>query len=98
MQTNEQRINGITATLRETQGPDDTPEKLEEERLAAQQLIETGTSSAPKERQVLTKHGVAEPLTEAEIALKDSYIDQGFPDWSRRDFQQFVKGLETYGW
>ncbi|SJL09809.1 related to ISW2-ATPase component of a two subunit chromatin remodeling complex [Armillaria ostoyae] len=75
------RINGITATLRETQGPDDTPEKLEEERLAAQQLIET-----------------AEPLTEAEIALKDSYIDQGFPDWSRRDFQQFVKGLETYGW
>ena len=36
-----QRLNGITATLREAQ-PDDTPEKLEEEREAAQQFIDTG--------------------------------------------------------
>ncbi|KAF5371313.1 hypothetical protein D9758_004202 [Tetrapyrgos nigripes] len=74
------RLNGITATLRDP-GPDDTPESLEEERAAAQELIDT-----------------AEPLTEEEQALKDQYIESGFPDWSRRDFQQLVKGLEAYGW
>lgn len=41
---------------------------------------------------------IAEPLTEAEIAEKDAYIESGFPDWSRRDFQQFIRGLEAYGW
>ncbi|KAK7470113.1 chromatin remodeling complex Adenosinetriphosphatase [Stygiomarasmius scandens] len=40
----------------------------------------------------------AEPLTEEEQALKDQYIEKGFPDWSKRDFQQLVKGLEAYGW
>jgi hypothetical protein len=39
-----QRLNGITATLREPTGPDDTPEKLEEERLAAQDFIDNGMS------------------------------------------------------
>ena len=40
----------------------------------------------------------AEPLTDAEMALKESYIAQGFPDWSRRDFQQFIRALEAYAW
>jgi len=40
----------------------------------------------------------AEPLTEEEMALKEEYAQQGFGDWSRRDFQQFVRSLETYGW
>lgn len=75
------RLNGIPALARETTGPDDTPEKLEEERLAQQDFIDN-----------------AEPLTEDELALKDTYIEQGFPDWSRRDFQQLVKALEAYGW
>lgn len=25
-------------------------------------------------------------------------MKRGFEDWSRRDFQQFVRALETYGW
>lgn len=37
-----QRLNEIPATLREPQGEDDTPEKLEAERQAAQEFIETG--------------------------------------------------------
>jgi SWI/SNF-related matrix-associated actin-dependent regulator of chromatin subfamily A member 5 len=41
---------------------------------------------------------LAEPLTEEEMAEKEAYIEEGFPDWSRRDFQQFVRALETYGW
>jgi hypothetical protein len=39
-----QRLNGITAPLPlpEPQGPDDTPEKLEAERQAAQNFIDNG--------------------------------------------------------
>ncbi|KAG2134024.1 SNF2 family N-terminal domain-containing protein [Suillus bovinus] len=74
------RQNGITATPREP-GPDDTPEKLEAERAAAQEFIDT-----------------AEPLTEEEQALKEKYTEAGFHDWSRRDFQQFVRALENFGW
>lgn len=40
----------------------------------------------------------AEPLTEKQLAEKEALIAQGFEDWSRRDFQQFIRGLETYGW
>ena len=40
----------------------------------------------------------AEPLTEEELAEKETLISQGFENWSRRDFQQFVRALETYGW
>ncbi|OJA19787.1 hypothetical protein AZE42_11369 [Rhizopogon vesiculosus] len=75
------RLNGIAATLRETQGPDDTPETLEAERAAAQEFIDN-----------------AEPLTEEEQALKEKYTDAGFHAWSRRDFQQFIRALENYGW
>ncbi|KAF8079370.1 SNF2 family N-terminal domain-containing protein [Lyophyllum atratum] len=75
------RLNGITATIRETITPEDTPEKLEAERQVAQDFIDN-----------------AEALTEEEMAEKEAYIEEGFPDWSRRDFQQFVKALEAYGW
>jgi len=37
-----QRLNEIPATLREPQGEDDTPEKLEAEQQAAQEFIDTG--------------------------------------------------------
>jgi SWI/SNF-related matrix-associated actin-dependent regulator of chromatin subfamily A member 5 len=36
-----QRLNGINASIREA-GPDDTPEMLEVERLAAQEFIDSG--------------------------------------------------------
>ncbi|KAJ7760399.1 P-loop containing nucleoside triphosphate hydrolase protein [Mycena metata] len=75
------RLNGIPATVRESQAPEDTPERLEEERVAAQEFIDN-----------------AEPLTEEEIAKKEEYVEQGFADWTRRDFQQFVRALESHGW
>ncbi|KAJ3550827.1 hypothetical protein NMY22_g187 [Coprinellus aureogranulatus] len=76
-----QRLNGIPALPRDPLGPEDTPEKIEEDRIAAQKFIDE-----------------AEPLTEEEQALKEELIQGGFPDWSRRDFQQFVRALESYGW
>jgi len=41
---------------------------------------------------------VAEPLEDEDLDLKEDYIKQGFPEWSRRDFQQLIRGMETYGW
>ncbi|OBZ68412.1 ISWI chromatin-remodeling complex ATPase ISW2 [Grifola frondosa] len=70
------KLNDIPATLRDPAGPEDTPEKLEAERKAAQDR---------------TSH-------EEQLQEKEELISHGFEDWSRRDFQQFVRALETYGW
>ncbi|RFU29918.1 hypothetical protein B7463_g6435, partial [Scytalidium lignicola] len=39
----------------------------------------------------------ATPLTEAEQEEKQRLSQQGFADWNRRDFQQFVNGSAKYG-
>ncbi|KAK3173325.1 hypothetical protein OEA41_006654 [Lepraria neglecta] len=39
----------------------------------------------------------AEPLTEKEQQQKEEMSQQGFADWNRRDFQQFVNGSARYG-
>ncbi|KAJ6518654.1 SNF2 family N-terminal domain-containing protein [Mycena sanguinolenta] len=75
------RLNGIPAIVRESTAPEDTPERLEEERLAAQEFIDN-----------------AEPLTEEELQRKEELALQGFGEWSRRDFQQLVRALESNGW
>ncbi|KAG5450102.1 SWI/SNF- matrix-associated actin-dependent regulator of chromatin sub A member 5 [Clonorchis sinensis] len=39
----------------------------------------------------------AEPLTEEELAEKEDLLTQGFTNWSKRDFQQFIKANEKHG-
>ncbi|OCK81545.1 chromatin remodelling complex ATPase chain ISW1 [Lepidopterella palustris CBS 459.81] len=39
----------------------------------------------------------AEPLTEQEQEEKAQLIEMGFPEWNRRDFQQFLNGSAKYG-
>ncbi|RMZ90644.1 hypothetical protein DV736_g2131, partial [Chaetothyriales sp. CBS 134916] len=39
----------------------------------------------------------AEPLTDAEKHLKSELQEQGFHNWNRRDFQQFINGSARYG-
>ena len=39
----------------------------------------------------------ATPLTEAEMAEKARLSEEGFPEWNRRDFQQFINGSAKYG-
>jgi SWI/SNF-related matrix-associated actin-dependent regulator of chromatin subfamily A member 5 len=39
----------------------------------------------------------AVPLTEEEKAEKDKLITEGFPEWNKRDFQQFLNGSAKYG-
>ena len=40
-------MNDIPAVTREPAGPEDTPEKLEEERKEAQEFIDNGSCSLP---------------------------------------------------
>lgn len=39
----------------------------------------------------------SEPLSEEEIAEKDRLLTQGFTQWTKRDFNQFIKANEKYG-
>ena len=39
----------------------------------------------------------AEPLSRAEETKKSKLMTEGFSDWSRRDFQAFVRGCEKHG-
>lgn len=66
-------------------------------------MREAGPDDSPeeleKERQTAQEFiDNAEPLTEQEQAEKESLIKQGFESWSKRDFQQFIRALESYGW
>lgn len=36
-------------------------------------------------------------MTEEEMGEKDSLLTQGFTNWSKRDFNQFIKANEKYG-
>lgn len=64
---------------------------------------EAGSDDSPeeleKERQTAQEFiDNAEPLAEEEQAEKEALIKQGFESWSKRDFQQFIRALESYGW
>jgi SWI/SNF-related matrix-associated actin-dependent regulator of chromatin subfamily A member 5 len=39
----------------------------------------------------------AEPLTEEEVAEKETLAEEGFGDWNKRDFQQFINGSAKFG-
>ncbi|KAF2130418.1 hypothetical protein P153DRAFT_314292 [Dothidotthia symphoricarpi CBS 119687] len=39
----------------------------------------------------------AEPLTDEEKAEKERLLEKGFPEWSKRDFQAFLRGSGKYG-
>lgn len=39
----------------------------------------------------------AEPVTEEEMEERDQLLTQGFLNWSKRDFNQFIKANEKYG-
>jgi SWI/SNF-related matrix-associated actin-dependent regulator of chromatin subfamily A member 5 len=94
-----QRFNEITAPLREPLGPEDTPERLDAECQAAQDFIDNGVLLGPFDSlpQADCSYPV-EPLTDDEQAEKEAYLKDGFPDWSRRDFQQLVRALEANSW
>ncbi|KAI9719025.1 MAG: hypothetical protein M1812_003654 [Candelaria pacifica] len=59
---------------------------------------ESGLSEREAERDLEQKEiDDATPLTEKEQEDKARYSEQGFLDWNRRDFQQFLNGAAKHG-
>jgi len=42
-------------------------------------------------------HAVVEEFTEADELKRDKLIEQGWPEWNKKDFFMFIKMAETYG-
>lgn len=58
---------------------------------------ELGPEAAKVQKEEQKKIDEAEPLTEEEMTEKDSLLTQGFTNWTKRDFNQFIKANEKYG-
>jgi len=56
-----------------------------------------GSDAERTRREEQKKIDDAEVLTEEEIAEKEDLLKQGFSNWTKRDFNQFVKANEKYG-
>ena len=60
---------------------------------------EEDTEEERKLQQELEQKEIDEaiPLTEEEVEEKERMTQEGFADWNRRDFQQFINGSGKYG-
>jgi len=56
-----------------------------------------GPDAARFQREEQDKIDESEPLTEEEVLEKERLLNEGFTNWSRRDFNQFIKANEKYG-
>ncbi|KAI6171188.1 Transcription activator [Aphelenchoides bicaudatus] len=57
----------------------------------------TGKEAEREKQTEQSKIDAAEALTEEELEERDNLLSDGFRDWSKRDFTQFVKAAEKYG-
>lgn len=58
---------------------------------------ELGPEATKIQREEQRKIDEAEALSEDEIAEKEALLGQGFTNWTKRDFNQFIKANEKYG-
>lgn len=58
---------------------------------------ELGSDASRVQKEEQRKIDEAEPLTEEELAEKEKLLTQGFTNWTKRDFNQFIKANEKYG-
>ena len=58
-----------------------------------------GSNVDPAEQEALEREmeRVAPPLSEEQLEEKDRLMQDGFTQWSRRDLNNFIRGLEEYG-
>lgn len=79
----------------------DTRSKMQKEHGIPAAPVTTGLSPEELEAERVAeqeKIDNAVPLTEEEQAEKEALSSTGFENWSRRDYQQFVRALENHGW
>lgn len=80
--------------------PTMSAEELEAERAAEQDAVDTGEPAAQhRQWQLLTVRTAcaAEPLTAEEEKEKAQLAGEGFSNWTKREFQAFIRGCELYG-
>uniref|UniRef100_A0A8D8WF21 Chromatin-remodeling complex ATPase chain Iswi n=1 Tax=Cacopsylla melanoneura TaxID=428564 RepID=A0A8D8WF21_9HEMI len=58
---------------------------------------ELGSYDSKNQREEQKKIDDSEPLTEEELTEKEDLLTQGFTNWTKRDFSQFIKANEKYG-
>ncbi|XP_022908972.1 chromatin-remodeling complex ATPase chain Iswi isoform X2 [Onthophagus taurus] len=58
---------------------------------------ELGPDASKQQKEEQRKIDESEPLSEEEQQEKESLLTQGFTNWSKRDFNQFIKANEKYG-
>jgi len=58
---------------------------------------EFGADAARIQKEEQKKIDEAEPVTEEELEERDDLLKQGFLNWTKRDFNQFIKANEKYG-
>ncbi|XP_067142954.1 SWI/SNF-related matrix-associated actin-dependent regulator of chromatin subfamily A member 5 [Centruroides vittatus] len=59
--------------------------------------IDLGPDAGRIQKEEQQKIDEAEPLVEDEVAEKEKLLTEGFTNWTRRDFNQFIKANEKYG-
>ncbi|XP_060530660.1 chromatin-remodeling complex ATPase chain Iswi isoform X2 [Cylas formicarius] len=59
--------------------------------------LELGPDASKQQREEQRKIDDSEALTEDEQQEKETLLTQGFTNWSKRDFNQFIKANEKYG-
>ncbi|CAG9859824.1 unnamed protein product [Phyllotreta striolata] len=59
--------------------------------------LELGPDATKQQKEEQRKIDESEPLTEDEQQEKETLLTQGFTNWSKRDFNQFIKANEKYG-
>lgn len=59
--------------------------------------LDLGADAGRVQKEEQKKIDESDPLTEDEIAEKDKLLTEGFTNWTKRDFNQFIKANEKYG-
>ncbi|KAG5883525.1 hypothetical protein JTB14_019292 [Gonioctena quinquepunctata] len=59
--------------------------------------LELGPDASKQQKEEQRKIDESEPLTEEEQQEKETLLMHGFTNWSKRDFNQFIKANEKYG-
>lgn len=59
--------------------------------------LELGPDASKQQKEEQRKIDESEPLTEDEQQEKETLLTHGFTNWSKRDFNQFIKANEKYG-
>ncbi|XP_075211463.1 nucleosome-remodeling ATPase imitation SWI [Lycorma delicatula] len=58
---------------------------------------ELGSDASRYQKEEQRKIDDAMPLTDEELVEKEKLLTQGFTNWTKRDFNQFIKANEKYG-